>query len=432
MPSCSMPRLEIPTAMPLRGARTIRRLVERLTEVYCGPIGFDCAHVDDPAARQWLYQVAEGDEFFPDRDARRNAAERIIEADEFEQFLNRRFIGKKRFGAEGAEAMVPWFDALFARCAALGVEDVVIGATARGRLNVMANVIGKPVTAMLYELKGHRPFPSDMTLSGDVPYHFGHNGERDYDGRTIRITYCHNPSHLEAIDGVALGRTRARQATCATLEEGFNKILGLQVHTDAAFAGQGLVAEVLQLSKLPHYATGGSIHIVINNQVGFTTDPSNGRSSVFCTDVARTVGAPVLHVNGDDVDAVVRTATIAAEYRKLFRGDIIVDFICYRRRGHNEVDEPTFTQPAMYRKVAEQVPVRQTYLSSIKADGLMTHDEIEWQSRACFDRLDAAYQAIESYRPNRIAWKSDLHGGAPALPTMLHSAADDTSIAPER
>jgi len=422
--------LEMP-GVPLDGPRTIRRLVERLAAAYCGSIGFDFAHVNDTAARQWLYETAEQGGSLPDDDARRTAAERIIEADEFEQFLNRRFIGKKRFGAEGAEAIVPWLDALFARCAALGVEDVVIGGTARGRLNVMANVIGKSVSAMFYELKGHRPFPSDMKLSGDVPYHFGHVGERTYNSRTLRMTYCHNPSHLETIDGVALGRTRARQTAYPTLEEGLDEVLCVQVHTDAAFAGQGLVVEVLQLSKLTHYATGGSVHVVINNQVGFTTDPINGRSSVFCTDVARTVGAPVLHVNGDDVDAVVRTAQIAAEYRKQFHSDIVVDIVCYRRRGHNEVDEPTFTQPDMYRKIAGHPPVRDIYLSRIAADGLITADRIEQHSRACYDRLDAAYQGIESYRPNRIAWKS---GPEIALPmaTPLHPVMDETGVAPDR
>ena len=422
--------LEIPQAPP-GGGNTIRQLTARLSEIYCGSIGFDFAHVDDPAARQWLQDTAERGEPLADRTARIAAAERIIEADEFEQFLNRRFIGKKRFGAEGAEAIVPWFDALFARCAALGVEDVVIGATARGRLNVMANVIGKSVSAMLYELKGHRPFPGDMKLSGDVPYHFGHVGERSYAGRTIKMTYCHNPSHLETIDGVALGRTRSRQAGFPTIEEGFDKVLCLQVHTDAAFAGQGLVAEILQLSKLQHYATGGSIHLVINNQVGFTTDPINGRSSVFCTDVARTVGAPVLHVNGDDVDAVVRAAQIAAEYRKRFRSDIIVDFVCYRRRGHNEVDEPTFTQPAMYRKIADHPSVRDIFLSKAIADGLMTEERIGELSRACFQHLDAAYQGIESYRPNRIAWKIGPEIAAAAA-TPLHAAMDDTGVAADR
>lgn len=413
------------------GIRTIRQLIERLSEIYCGPIGFDIAHVDNPAARRWLQEIAERNEPLAGRDIRIAAAERIIEADEFEQFLNRRFIGKKRFGAEGAEAIVPWFDALFARCTTLGVEDVVIGGTARGRLNVMANVIGKSISAMLYELKGHRPFPSDMKLSGDVPYHFGHVGERSYDGRTLRMTYCHNPSHLETIDGVALGRTRSRQTEFPTIREGFDKVLCLQVHTDAAFAGQGLIAEILQLSRLPHYATGGSIHLVINNQVGFTTDPVNGRSSVFCTDVARTVGAPILHVNGDDVDAVVRTARIAAEYRKRFCDDIVIDFVCYRRRGHNEVDEPTFTQPAMYRKIADHPSVREIFLSRILADGLMTQDRIEELSRACFERLDTAYRGIESYRPNRISWVAEPETAAPAA-TLLHPAMDDTGVTADR
>ncbi len=424
--------IEMPTAPSFGGTRTIRRLVEHLDAVYCGTIGFDCAHVHNPSARHWLYEAAEDGAFLPDLVTRRNAAERLIEADEFEQFLNRRFIGKKRFGAEGAEAIVPWFDALFAKCAALGVTDVVVGATARGRLNVMANVVGKPVTAALYELKGHSPFPEDMRLSGDVPYHLGYATERGYGSRIVRIDYCHNPSHLEAINGVALGRTRARQSACATVEEGFEKILCVQVHTDAAFAGQGVVMEALQLSQLPNYKTGGSIHVVINNQLGFTTDPLHGRSSIYCTDVARTIGAPVLHVNADDVDAVIRTAIVAAEYRKRFHSDIVIDFVCYRRRGHNEVDEPTFTQPVMYRKIVDHPPVRHTYLTTALADGVITQDEIERMSRGCFDTLDAAYNTIDSYRPNHISWISDQKQGAVSDPARLHQRLDDTGVASDK
>jgi 2-oxoglutarate dehydrogenase E1 component len=317
--------VQTPAAYGFDCCGTLRELVSYLRGAYAGSIGFDCAHVEDTAARSWLYQLAEQGAPCPDGPARRAAGERIIEADEFEQFMNRRFPGKKRFGAEGCEALLPWFDAMLARSAALGVKDVVIGGTARGRLNVMANIIGKPIAMLFYEIKGHRPFPNDVRASGDVRYHFGYLGERSYSDASLTLHYCHNPSHLEAIDGVTSGRVRARQRVYDDQRAGWREVLGVTVHTDAAFAGQGVVAEVLQLSRAPAYRTGGTIRIVINNQVGFTTDPVNGRGSTFCTDVTKTVGAPILHVNGDDIDAVVRCARIAAEYRHRFNGDVVVD-----------------------------------------------------------------------------------------------------------
>ncbi len=388
--------------LPGVSSPTLRALVAKLKEIYTGNIGFDCAHVDGPAARAWLYAAAESGTTEPDDDRRRTAAKRIIEANEFEQFFNRRFLGKKRFGAEGAEAMVPWFDAVLARSAEHGVRDVVIGGTARGRLNVMANIIKKPLTSLLHEFKGGRAFPDDVKVSSDVPYHFGYVAERMFGDAAVCVTYCNNPSHLEAIDGVALGRVRARQDTFGSREEGWRNVLGLLVHTDAAFVGQGIVGEVLQLSQIESYRTGGTIHFVINNQVGFTTDPHNGRTSIYCTDIARVIGAPVLHVNADDVDAVVRAALIAADYRHNFRADIVVDLVCYRRWGHTEIDEPTFTQPVMYRKIAEHPTVRDRYIACVVADGVMSKDEADAYARECRNELDAAYAGLEGFRPNRV------------------------------
>ncbi|HEU5068698.1 MAG TPA: 2-oxoglutarate dehydrogenase E1 component [Sphingomicrobium sp.] len=381
---------------------SVRGLLAALRGIYSGSIGFDCAHVDESEARAWLYAAAEQGAGQPNPAQRRVAAERIIEATEFEQFLNRRFPGKKRFGAEGAEALIAWIDAVLARSAAHGVRDVVIGGTARGRLNTMANIVNKPLTQLLYEFAGRRAFPDDVRAASDVPYHFGYVGERTFGDATLRVTYCHNPSHLEAIDGVALGRVRARQDAFSTKEEGRRQVLGLEVHTDAAFAGQGVAGEVLQLSQVPAYATGGTIHLVINNQVGFTTDPSNGRSSIYCTDVARTIGAPILHVNGDDVDAVVRTALIAADYRARFHADVIIDLVCYRRWGHNELDEPMFTQPRMYRKIAEHPPVRERYVARTVAEGVLSQADADEHAKRCFEALDAAYKALEGAKPNRV------------------------------
>ncbi|MFN3656574.1 MAG: 2-oxoglutarate dehydrogenase E1 component [Pseudolabrys sp.] len=409
---------------------SLRELFGKLNAAYAGSIGFDCAHLDNAPARAWLFRQAEQGERLPNPATRRTAATRLVEADEFEQFMNRRFLGKKRFGAEGCEAIVPWFDALLRASASYGVEQVVIGGTARGRLNVMVNIIGKPATAVFYEMKGHDPFPAGVLASGDVPYHLGFLGERQYGERTIKLLYCNNPSHLEAIDGVAAGRVRALQRQYADERAGWRAVQAVTVHTDAAFAGQGVVAEALQLSQVPAYRTGGTIRIVINNQVGFTTAPQDGRSSTFCTDVAKTIGAPVLHVNGDDIDAVVRTAQIAAEYRSRFHSDIVVDLVCYRRRGHNEIDEPAFTQPRMYARIGELPTARQRYIERLVADGVMSRSDDEQLSRACFDNLDAAYQAIEGYKPNRIAGDSEL---VTAVEGGAASGEDDaTGISRER
>lgn len=401
---------------------TPRGLLAHLREVYTGSIGFDCAHVDDAAARAWLYAAAESGAGTPGPSERKQAAEQIIAASEFEKFFGRRFLGKKRFGADGAEAMIAWFEALLTRTAGHGVRDVVIGGTARGRLNVMANVIKKPLTALLHEFKGRSPFPPDVKAAGDVPYHFGHKVERVFGDATLSITYCHNPSHLEAIDGVAAGRVRARQDALPNHEKGVRQVLGLQVHTDAAFAGQGVVGEVLQLSQLPAYHIGGTIHFVINNQVGFTTDPRNGRTSIYCTDIARSIGAPVLHVNADDVDAVIRVANLAADYRQRFGADIVIDFVCYRRNGHNELDEPMFTQPLMYRKIAEHPPVRDIYIKKVIADGVLSQQDIDSLSRRRFDELDAAYGALDSYRTNRV---EALNGNAKRQAMCKQAAKSD-------
>ena len=406
------------------GTLSLRDLIGRLTAAYAGSVGFDCAHLDNASARAWLWRQAEQGDQLPDAAARRMAAARLIEANEFEQFMNRRFLGKKRFGAEGAEAIVPWFDALLRASASAGAEQIVIGGTARGRLNVMINIVGKPAAAVLYEMKGHNPFPDGISASGDVPYHLGYLGERQYGDRTLKILYCNNPSHLEAIDGVAAGRVRALQRKYGDESAGWRAVQAVTVHTDAAFAGQGVVAEALQLSRIPAYRTGGTIRIVINNQVGFTTAPRDGRSSTFCTDAAKAVGAPILHVNGDDIDAVVRTAQIAAEYRHRFHSDIIVDLVCYRRRGHNEIDEPTFTQPRMYARIGELPTARQRYLERLVADGAMSRDDEQHLSRSYFDNLDTAYHAIEGYKPNRTTGDNDL---APVFDGGAATSDDDAT-----
>ena len=377
---------------------TVPEILERLDRIYCGTIGFEYMQVRDPVAREWLRRAIEAGPALPEPDARRDAARQLIRADELEAFMHRRFVGKKRFGAEGCESLICALWAVLARGAALGVREVVMGGTSRARLNQLANVVGKPLHAIFAEVKGLSPVPEGIRASGDVAYHQGFRGEQQLGGVTLCIDYTANPSHLETVDGVAAGRLRALQE--ARGAAGRREALGLIVHTDAAFAAQGIVAEVAQLAALPHYATGGTIHVIINNQVGFTTDPADGRSSAYCSDLARVAGCPVFHVNGDDVDAVIRVGHLAAEYRQRFGGDAVIDLVCYRRRGHNEMDEPSFTQPLMAARIAAQPGTRRLYLDRLAAEGVLGAAEERSLAAAAQQALAEAYDAAQSYRLN--------------------------------
>ncbi|WP_176952810.1 2-oxoglutarate dehydrogenase E1 component [Belnapia rosea] len=384
---------------------TVPQILERLDRIYCGTIGFEYMQVRDPVAREWLRRAIEAGPAMPGREARRDAARQLIRADELEAFMHRRFVGKKRFGAEGCESLICALWAVLARGAALGVRSVVMGGTSRARLNQLANVVGKPLHAIFAEVKGLSPVPEGVRASGDVAYHQGFRGEQQVGGVTVSIDYTANPSHLETVDGVAAGRLRAMQE--ARGGAGWREALGLVVHTDAAFAGQGIVAEVAQLSALRHYSVGGTIHVIVNNQVGFTTDPADGRSSAYCSDLARAVGSPVFHVNGDDVDAVIRVGQLAAEYRQRFGQDAIIDLVCYRRRGHNEMDEPSFTQPLMAARIAGHPTTRRLYLDRLAAEGAVTAAEEQSITAAVQQELSDAYEAAQSYRLNAMpedAW----------------------------
>jgi 2-oxoglutarate dehydrogenase E1 component len=377
-------------------------LLEKLRAAYCGTLAAEFMHVGDAGPRTWLQDALES-AARPAAQDRVRAAERIIEADELERFMHRRFPGRKRFGAEGAESLLALLDRVVVRSAALGAREVVMGGTSRARLNVMANILGVPLPALFSAFGGDAAFDPDQA-TGDVVYHLGFCAQRDFSGHPVRVSWAPNPSHLEAVDAVLMGSVRARQDAHGDAREARRRVLSILVHTDAAFAGQGIVAETFQLSGLQGYRCGGTIHLVINNQIGFTTGPREGRTSAYCSDVAKLVEAPVLHVNGDDVDAALRAGAIAAEFRHRFQRDIVVDLVCYRRRGHNELDEPSFTQPRMYRVIEDHPTVRELYLARLQSESVMARDRVASIGETYRLRLGRGFEAAGRCRSNEPPW----------------------------
>ncbi|MBF0130164.1 MAG: 2-oxoglutarate dehydrogenase E1 component, partial [Alphaproteobacteria bacterium] len=313
-----------------------------------------------------------------------------------------KYVGTKRFGLEGAESLVPLLEQILKRGSQLGVSSVILGMAHRGRLNVLANILHKPYQAIFSEFQGNPANPEDVQGSGDVKYHLGTSADREFDGVSVHLSLIANPSHLEAADPVVLGKVRASQTLLG--RDGRDAVLGIILHGDAAFAGQGMVSECLGLSQLKGYQTGGTIHVIINNQIGFTTAPHKSRSSPYCSDVAKGVQAPIFHVNGDDPESVVHVARIATEYRHFFESDVVIDMVCYRRQGHNEADEPGFTQPIMYRKIAAHPTTRALYATRLVSEGLMTEGETDGLVSAFQARMAAELEAAMSYRPNKADW----------------------------
>ena len=341
-----------------RERATLREIVAILRATYCGTVGVEYMHIQVPAERAWIQEKFE-------KQSRRGLSgsvkkeilQTLTAAETFERFLDRRYTGTKRFGIEGAESLMPALEAILRRGIELGIREFVIGMPHRGRLSVLANFVGKPFAAIFSEFQGNATQPEHVHGSGDVKYHLGTSGDREVGGQTVHLSLAANPSHLEAVDPVVLGKVRAKQYQRSDSER--TQVAGILMHGDAAFAGQGLVAEALELSDLAGFTTGGTIHVIVNNQIGFTTSPSAARSSPYPSDVAKGVQAPIFHVNGDDPEAVVEVARVATEYRQQFKKDVVIDLFCYRRHGHNETDEPAFTQPLMYRTIARHPTTRQ-------------------------------------------------------------------------
>jgi len=387
----------------------LREILAIVRRTYCGNLGVQYMHISDPTEKAWIQERIEGKdkEIVFTKEGKVAILKKLIEAEGFEKFLHRRFPGTKRFGLDGAEALVPALEQVIKRGGALGVNEIVIGMPHRGRLNVLAAVMGKPYHVIFHEFQGGSSLPSDIEGSGDVKYHLGASSEREFDGAKVHLSLTANPSHLEIVNPVVIGKARAKQTFDEREDkESFNReqVMPLLMHGDAAFAGQGVVAECFALSELKGYKTGGTIHYIVNNQIGFTTAPRFSRSSPYPSDVALMVQAPILHVNGDDPEAVVFAAKVATEYRQTFGKDVVIDMFCYRRFGHNEGDDPTMTQPVMYAIIKDHPSVRELYSTRLVQEGVATDAEVKgWISE--FDTfLDAEVEAGKSYQANKADW----------------------------
>jgi 2-oxoglutarate dehydrogenase E1 component len=411
---------------------SLREIVAILRATYCGRIGVEYMHIQVPAERAWIQEKFEK----RSRPAlaaplRKQILETLTAAETFERFLDRRYTGTKRFGIEGAESLMPALEAILYRGSELGIREFVIGMPHRGRLNVLANFVGKPFAAIFSEFQGNATQPEHVHGSGDVKYHLGTSGDREVGGQTVHLSLAANPSHLEAVDPVVLGKVRAKQYQRGDSER--SRVAGILMHGDAAFAGQGLVAESLEHSELDGFCTGGTIHIIVNNQIGFTTSPSAGRSSPYPSDVAKGVQAPIFHVNGDDPEAVVEVARAATEYRQQFKKDVVIDLFCYRRHGHNESDEPAFTQPLMYRAIARHPTTRQIYAGRLVAAGVVDDAEVAAMASRFVAGLEAQFEAAKGYRPNKADWLEGAWAGLEEAPEDIRhdDRRGDTGVAVE-
>ena len=383
---------------------TIRQMVEILNRTYCSTMGVEFMHISDGAEKGWIQERIEGPDkgvgFTPE--GRRAILNKLIEAEGFEKFLGVKYTGTKRFGLDGSEAVVPALEQIIKRGGNLGVQDIAIGMAHRGRLNILAQVMGKPLRAIFHEFKGGSWKPDEVEGSGDVKYHLGASSDREFDGHTVHLSLTANPSHLEIVDPVVLGKVRAKQDQLGDTDR--TKALGLLLHGDAAFAGQGVVAECFGLSGLKGHRTGGSIHVIVNNQIGFTTNPHFSRSSPYPSDVAKMIEAPIFHVNGDDPEAVVYAAKIATEFRQRFHKPVVIDMFCYRRFGHNEGDEPSFTQPKMYKVIKEHPSTLEVYGKRLVDEGELSAEDVEKRKADWRQHLEEEFEAGQSYLPNRADW----------------------------
>ena len=383
---------------------TVRQVLDILKRTYCGTIGVEYMHISDPEQRAWIQDRMELPQHLVSFtvNGKKAILKKLIEAEFFERFLDIKYTGTKRFGLDGGESLVPALEQVIKRGGQLGVKEIIIGMPHRGRLNVLANVMAKPYRAIFNEFKGGSAHPDEVEGSGDVKYHLGASSDRAFDDNHVHLSLTANPSHLEIVDPVVLGKVRAKQDQHHDKER--KEVLPLLLHGDAAFAGQGVVAECLGLSGLRGHRTGGSIHFIVNNQIGFTTAPRFSRSSPYPSDVAKMIDAPIFHANGDDPEAVVHVTKIATEFRQRFKKPVVIDMFCYRRHGHNEADEPAFTQPLMYARIAEHPSVVEVYSARLVEEGLFTREGIDRMQAEFRDYLEQEFAASDAYRPNRADW----------------------------
>ncbi|HAJ47563.1 MAG TPA: 2-oxoglutarate dehydrogenase E1 component, partial [Alphaproteobacteria bacterium] len=391
---------------------TLRQIHQILRRTYCGRIGYEFMHVTNPDEKDWIQRRIEGADkgisFTPE--GKRAIYNKLIEAEGFEQFCAKKFVGTKRFGLDGGEALIPALEQIIKVGGSLGAKDIVLGMAHRGRLNVLATVMSKPYKAIFHEFKGGSANPDDVAGSGDVKYHMGASSDRVFGANKVHLSLTANPSHLEAVNPVVLGKARAKQHQYGDRVER-TTVIPVLLHGDAAFAGQGVVAECFAMSGTKGFRTGGTIHVVINNQIGFTTAPMHSRSSPYPSDIALMVQAPILHVNGDDPEAVVHCARIATEFRQKFHKDVVVDIFCYRRFGHNEGDDPSMTQPLMYKAIKDHPSTLSLYAKQLVAEGLMSAAEADGIRDQFLAHLEAEFTSVEGYKPNRADWLDGAWSG---------------------
>ena len=401
---------------------SMREIVAILRRTYCQTLGVEFMHISNPAQKAWIQERIEGrdKEITFTREGKRAILNKLVEAEGFEKFLDVKYTGTKRFGLDGGESLIPALEQIIKRGGNLGVKEICIGMPHRGRLNVLTQVMGKPHRALFHEFKGGSATPEEIEGSGDVKYHLGASSDREFDNNKVHLSLSANPSHLEIVDPVTLGKARAKQDQHGATPEERTMVLPLLMHGDAAFAGQGVVAECFGLSDLKGYRVGGSIHFIVNNQIGFTTYPRYSRSSPYPSDVAKMVEALIFHVNGDDPEAVVFAAKVATEYRQQFQRPVVIDMFCYRRFGHNEGDEPAFTQPIMYRKIHAHPTTLEIYGKKLAAEGIVTEGEIEKMRADWRARLDVEFEAAQGYKPNKADWLDGRWSGLKAA----HEADD--------
>lgn len=407
---------------------TLRQILERLRTTYCDTVGVEFMHIQDPDQKSWIQERVENTK--PAErvtDARRKKIlHDLIHAETFENFLHKKYPGEKRFGLEGGESVIPALEAILKTAGNQKITNIIFGTAHRGRLSILAHILKKPLHTLFAKFHHDQNPPELMYGSGDVKYHLGFSGDREIDGQSLHLSLTSNPSHLEAVNPIVLGKARAQQFQFGG--DGPHKVMALLIHGDAAFAGQGLVAETLELSALKGYRTGGTVHIIINNQIGFTTSPPHSRSSPYSSDIAKAIQAPIFHVNGDDPEAIVWVAELATEFRRRFVQDVVIDIVCYRRHGHNEIDEPSFTQPKMYKAIATHPTTCQIYADKLIKAGLITKEEVQSITEHYESKLNQAYKLASQVKDEASEEKADWLNGiwSGIQPSKRFEEADDT------
>ena len=397
----------------------LNKIIKILKETYSSSIGVEYLYIQSPDQKKWIRERIEEvrNKTIFTHEGKKAIYNRLVESELFEQYLDKKFLGTKRYGIEGGESMIPGIEQIVKQACLAKVENIFIGTAHRGRLTLLSTVLGMPYKSILSKFQGYQNDPNEVMGSGDVKYHLGVSSDREFEGRKIHISLVPNPSHLEAVDPVVIGKVRAKQTQLK--DKTNDKVFGLLIHGDAAMAGQGIVAETFAMSQLVGFRTGGTIHFVINNQIGFTTMPQYGRSAPYCTEIAKMVQAPIFHVNGDDPEAVVHVCRIATEFRNKFKVDVVVDMFCYRRSGHNEADEPSFTQPLMYQAIKKHQSTVKIYEKQLLEEKILTNEELKKIQTNFKKFLDKEFESAKSYKPNKADW---LEGDWTGLSTASFDA----------